>query len=159
MQRSNGRILTTHTGSLPRPNDLLEAMRAREIGGDFDQTAFDQRLKEAVAENVRQQIAAGIDIVNDGEVGKPSFQAYVLERMSGFEARPVPEGAARPSGPIDPNGRDAQQFPDYYEYVLAHSPFANTIRMAPACVSVQCAMWVSGWCSVTLRTSRRLRLA
>lgn len=131
MQRSNGRILTTHTGSLPRPTDLLEAMRAREIGGEFDQPAFELRLKEAVAENVRQQVAAGIDIVNDGEVGKPSFQSYVLERLSGFEARPLPAGAVPSSGPIDPNGRDAQRFPDYYAYVLAHSPFANTIRMAP----------------------------
>ena len=131
MQRSNDRILTTHTGSLPRPTDLLETMRAREIGGAFDQPAFEARVKEAVAENVRRQVAAGIDIVNDGEVGKPSFQAYVLERLTGFEARPLPEGAPSPSGPIDPKGRDAQQFPDYYEYVLAHSPFENTIRMAP----------------------------
>jgi 5-methyltetrahydropteroyltriglutamate--homocysteine methyltransferase len=106
-------------------------MRARETIGTFDQPAFEARVKEAVAENVRRQVAAGIDIVNDGEVGKPSFQAYVLERLTGFEVRPLPEGAPRPTGPIDPNGRDAQQFPDYYEYVLAHSPFENTIRMAP----------------------------
>src|SRR5687767_10732457 len=131
MKRSTDRILTTHTGSLPRPTDLLEAMRAREMGRTFDQAAFEQRLKEAVVEIVRKQAAAGIDVVNDGEIGKPSFQSYVLERLSGFEARPLPEGAPRPSGPIDPNGRDAQRFPDYYEYVLTHSPFENTIRTAP----------------------------
>lgn len=131
MQRSNGRILTTHTGSLPRPTDLLEAMRARELGQVIDQAAFEERVTEAVAESVRRQVAAGVDIVNDGEVGKPSFQAYVLERLSGFEARPLPEGAIPATGPIDPNGRDAQLFPDYYQYVLAHSPFENTIRMAP----------------------------
>lgn len=131
MQRSKDRVLTTHTGSLPRPTDMLETMRARELGQPFDQATFEQRLKVAVAENVRKQAEAGIDIVNDGEVGKPSFSAYVMERLSGFEARPLPPVAPHPSGPIDPNGRDAKQFPDYYEYVLAHSPFENTIRMAP----------------------------
>jgi 5-methyltetrahydropteroyltriglutamate--homocysteine methyltransferase len=134
MQRSTSRILTTHTGSLPRPSDLLEAMRAQEAGGAFDQSAFDQRVAEAVADNVRRQAEAGIDVVNDGEVGKPSFQGYVNQRLSGFEARPA-QGSVR-RGPVDPNGRDAQQFPDYYDYVLAHSPFENTIRMAPrVCVA------------------------
>ena len=88
MQRSTSRILTTHTGSLPRPSDLLEAMRVQEeTGGAFDQSAFDQRVTEAVADNVRRQAEAGIDVVNDGEVGKPSFQGYVNQRLSGFEAR------------------------------------------------------------------------
>ncbi|MBV9602981.1 MAG: cobalamin-independent methionine synthase II family protein [Chloroflexi bacterium] len=131
MQRSTNRILTTHTGSLPRPPDMLEAMRAQEAGPPqaFDQSAFDQRVAEAVADNVRRQAEARIDVVNDGEVGKPSFAAYVNQRLSGFEPRPR-QGAVR-RGPIDPNGRDARQFPDYYEYVLAHSPFENVIRMAP----------------------------
>jgi 5-methyltetrahydropteroyltriglutamate--homocysteine methyltransferase len=129
MQRSTTRILTTHTGSLPRPTDVLEAMRARETGDVFDQRAFEQRITAAVADNVRRQAEAGLDVVNDGEVGKPSFNAYVHQRLSGFEARAA-QGSVR-RGPIDPNGRDAQQFPDYYAYVLAHSPFENVIRMAP----------------------------
>src|SRR5262249_18352068 len=62
--------------------------------------------------------------------GKPSFRGYVNQRLGGFEARPVEGGAPR-GGPIDPDGRDARQFPDYYEYVLAHSPFENAIRLAP----------------------------
>jgi 5-methyltetrahydropteroyltriglutamate--homocysteine methyltransferase len=131
MQRSTNRMLTTHTGSLPRPTDLLEAMRSRESGTPPDKPEFEQRVQEAVAENVRRQAEAGIDIVNDGEVGKPSFNAYVLERLSGFEVRLPSGGVPRSTGPIDPNGRDAQLFPDYYEYVLAHSAFENTIRMAP----------------------------
>ena len=105
-------------------------MRAREAGQPVDREAFEQRVREAVAENVGHQSEAGLDIVNDGEVGKPSFNNYILERMSGFEVRPA-ASTERRVGPIDPNGRDAQQFPDYYEYVLAHSPFANTIRIAP----------------------------
>ena len=105
-------------------------MRAREAGQPVDREAFEQRVREAVAENVGHQSEAGLDIVNDGEVGKPSFNNYILERLSGFEVRPA-ASTERRVGPIDPNGRDAQQFPDYYEYVLAHSPFANTIRIAP----------------------------
>ena len=106
-------------------------MRAQEeTGGAFDQSAFDQRVTEAVADNVRRQAEAGIDVVNDGEVGKPSFQGYVNQRLSGFEPRP-PQGSVARRGPVDPDGRDAREFPDYYDYVLAHSPFENTIRMAP----------------------------
>jgi 5-methyltetrahydropteroyltriglutamate--homocysteine methyltransferase len=131
MKHSTERILTTHTGSLPRPNDLLESMREKENGRPHDQPAFERRVQEAVHENVRRQFAAGIDVINDGEVGKPAFNSYILERLSGFEARTSPAGSSRRSGPIDPEGRDAQLFPDYYEYVLAHSPFENTIRMAP----------------------------
>ncbi|MBV9583235.1 MAG: cobalamin-independent methionine synthase II family protein [Chloroflexi bacterium] len=136
MQRSTTRILTTHTGSLPRPPDVLEAMRAQESGsnGTFDQSAFDTRITAAVADNVRHQSEVGLDVINDGEVGKPSFSAYVNQRLSGFEPRSRPDSVRR--GPIDPNGRDAHQFPDYYEYVLAHSPFENVIRMAPrVCVA------------------------
>lgn len=136
MQRSTDRILTTHTGSLPRPSELLETMRSREQGGSIDTAEFELRVRSAVAENVQRQHAAGIDVVNDGEVGKPSFNAYILERLSGFETRPAPPGTPAPVGPVDPNGRDALQFPDYYSYVLSHSPFEATIRMAPrVCVA------------------------
>lgn len=131
MQRSTSRILTTHTGSLPRPTDVLEALRARESGRATDSAAFEMRLGEAVADNVRHQAEAGIDVVNDGELGKPGFNTYVHERLSGFEVRPPTDNGAPSLGPVDPHGRDAQEFPDYYAYVLAHSPFENTIRMAP----------------------------
>ena len=94
MQRSVTRMLTTHTGSLPRPTDVLEAMRARETGDAFDQPAFERRITEAVADNVRRQAEAGLDVVNDGEVGKPSFNAYVHQRLSGFDARPS-QGSVR----------------------------------------------------------------
>ncbi len=68
-------------------------------------------VREAVSDNVRRQVEAGIDVANDGEAGKPSFFTYLLDRVSGFEVRAASADAPR-VGPIDPNGRDAQQFPD-----------------------------------------------
>src|ERR687886_94529 len=84
MRRSTERILTTHTGSLPRPPDLLELLQAREAGQPVDEDAFAARVASAVAEVVRRQVAAGIDVVSDGEMGKPSFATYVTHRLEGF---------------------------------------------------------------------------
>jgi 5-methyltetrahydropteroyltriglutamate--homocysteine methyltransferase len=85
MKRSNERILTTHTGSLPRPDDLLTLLRQKEASELSDRASLDARVKAAVAETVRKQIDAGIDIVNDGEMGKPSYSTYVKDRLSGFD--------------------------------------------------------------------------
>ena len=85
MKRSTDRILTTHTGSLPRPDDLLTMLQHKESGEAFDPPALATRVKSAVAEIVRRQMEAGVDIVNDGEMGKPSYSTYVKDRMSGFE--------------------------------------------------------------------------
>jgi 5-methyltetrahydropteroyltriglutamate--homocysteine methyltransferase len=131
VKRSTERILTTHTGSLPRPTEILEAMRNREDGRTVDEIWFEQAVEESVRAIVRHQAEAGIDVVDDGECGKPSFQHYVLERLSGFEARMPAGGLPVPTGPLAAGGRDAQQFPDYYQYVVDHNPFVNTIRMAP----------------------------
>src|SRR5437764_4758551 len=84
MKRSTDRILTTHTGSLPRPPDLLDMLRARESGEPVDARAFADRVRSAVAEVVCQQVEAGIDVVSDGEMGKPSFATYVTHRLAGF---------------------------------------------------------------------------
>jgi 5-methyltetrahydropteroyltriglutamate--homocysteine methyltransferase len=86
MKRSTDRILTTHTGSLPRPDDLLTMLQQKESGEAFDPAALAARVKSAVAEIVRKQMEAGVDIVNDGEMGKPSYSTYVKDRMSGFDA-------------------------------------------------------------------------
>ncbi len=88
MQHSIGRILTTHVGSLPRPRDLLDLMKAKLSGAAFDKAAYDERVKSAVAECVRKQVETGIDVVSDGEQSKPGFFSYVRERLEGFEARP-----------------------------------------------------------------------
>jgi 5-methyltetrahydropteroyltriglutamate--homocysteine methyltransferase len=84
MKRSTDRILTTHTGSLPRPRDLLSMMTAAEGGGATDAKQLQTRVRSAVAEVVRQQVHAGVDIVNDGEASKPSYSTYVKDRLTGF---------------------------------------------------------------------------
>jgi 5-methyltetrahydropteroyltriglutamate--homocysteine methyltransferase len=97
MQTSSERILTTHTGSLPRPASLTDRFDGAEV-------------LAAVEETVRRQRAAGIDIVNDGEVSKPSYATYVTERLTGFEGEP----AARKW-----RGRAVEDFPEYYERLRA----------------------------------------
>ena len=84
MQRSTDRFLTTHTGSLPRPDDLIRMMYAKEEGVPVDRDALARRVREAVAEVVRKQTEAGLDIVNDGEMSKPSYATYIKDRLSGF---------------------------------------------------------------------------
>ena len=87
MTRTEGRILTTHVGSLVRPADLLEhGAAARELPGE--RAAYADALSRATAAVVRRQASAGLDIVNDGEYGKASWSNYVLDRLTGFEARP-----------------------------------------------------------------------
>ena len=86
MKRSTDRILVTHAGSLARPKDLLEMMDAKLSGRSYDQAAYGKRIRNAVADMVRNQVQCGIDIVTDGEQSKPSFNAYLIERLTGFEA-------------------------------------------------------------------------
>ena len=85
MKRSTDRILTTHTGSLPRPDDLVQLMWAKEDGRPFDAAVLDRRISDAVREVVVQQSRTGLDIIDDGEVSKPSYSTYVKDRLSGFE--------------------------------------------------------------------------
>ena len=84
MQRSTDRFLTTHTGSLPRPAELVRAMYAKEEGVPVDADALDALVASAVADVVRRQAQAGIDIVDDGEMSKPSYATYIKDRLSGF---------------------------------------------------------------------------
>jgi 5-methyltetrahydropteroyltriglutamate--homocysteine methyltransferase len=83
MLYSTERILTTHAGSLPRPADLREMVLAKANGAPFDAAALDRRLRSAVAEVVHQQIACGLDCVNDGELSKTNFTDYVRWRIAG----------------------------------------------------------------------------
>jgi 5-methyltetrahydropteroyltriglutamate--homocysteine methyltransferase len=84
MQRSSERFLTTHAGSLPRPEDLIRIMYAKESGVPVDPAALAARVKTAVAELVEKQVAAGVDLVNDGEMSKPSYATYIKDRLAGF---------------------------------------------------------------------------
>src|SRR5579871_2542096 len=108
MKRSSRRILTTHTGSLPRPPDLVAALNAKELGEDFDRTALQARISRAIDEIVRQQADTGIDIVGDGEHSKVNWMAYARARLSGLEEIDSPvrfRGATR----------DSLAFPQTYE--------------------------------------------
>jgi 5-methyltetrahydropteroyltriglutamate--homocysteine methyltransferase len=110
MQRSTNRILTTHVGSLIRPPQLLELVRARQTGDAENQQAYEQRLRDSVAEVVGRQAQTGIDIVNDGEFGKStSWSLYALKRLSGFELRPF-----QPGSDTFARGADRQRFPEFY---------------------------------------------
>jgi 5-methyltetrahydropteroyltriglutamate--homocysteine methyltransferase len=84
MMRSTDRFLTTHTGSLPRPDDLIRMMYAKEEGAPVEREALAARVRAAVAEVVKKQADAGIDLVNDGEMSKPSYATYVKDRLAGF---------------------------------------------------------------------------
>ena len=84
MMRSTERFLTTHTGSLPRPDDLIQMMYAKESGVPVEPAALAARVREAVAEIVKKQADAGVDLINDGELSKPSYATYVKDRLAGF---------------------------------------------------------------------------
>jgi len=91
VKRSSERFLTTHAGSLPRPADLVQIMFAKEEGIPVDSAALGRRIATAVADIVKAQEKAGIDIVNDGEMSKPSYATYIKDRLGGFggESRPL----------------------------------------------------------------------
>lgn len=121
MQRSTERILTTHVGSLIRPPALLDFMRAAQAGRPVDRAAFDRCLTDSVADIVRRQAQAGIDVVSDGEFGKAiSWSQYVLERLSGFERRPVAPGA----NPFQ-RGADRERFAEFYAELDARDGVAT----------------------------------
>jgi 5-methyltetrahydropteroyltriglutamate--homocysteine methyltransferase len=115
MQRSVDRILTTHVGSLPRPADLYSMGVARRAGEKVDDAAYNARLRQAVADIVRKQVALGVDVVDDGEMGKPSFITYINERLSGFKV----DSADRNQSPWV-GSREVHDFPDYYKPQLAN---------------------------------------
>ncbi len=104
------RILATHTGSLIRPPELLKFLAAKERGQEVDEDAYQSTLRDAVNDVVRRQVEAGIDVPDDGEMGKASWITYLYERVSGLEVRPVElEG-----GTMYPPSRDRQAFPGAY---------------------------------------------
>jgi 5-methyltetrahydropteroyltriglutamate--homocysteine methyltransferase len=113
------RILTTHCGSLPRPKDLLDLMKARINGEPGDAAEYDASIRNAVAGIVRQQLESGIDIPTDGEQSKPGFFAYVNERLAGFEPRPGPRPTAFQA--------EVEAFPEYYKQYFSQAMLGNTL--------------------------------
>ena len=113
MKHSTQRILTTHVGSLARTDSLLPLLRLKEQGQPYDREELARQMREAVADVVRKQVEAGVDIVTDGEQGKSGFFTYVIERFNGFERKkPTPGNAMRPRSA----GREYLAFPDYYAW-------------------------------------------
>src|SRR5499427_6087575 len=128
MKRSTERILTTHVGSLIRPQPLQDFLRAKQAGRPFDQGTYAKCLSDAVAEVVRRQAQAGVDVISDGEFGKSiSWSQYVLERLSGFERRPV-----KPGGNPFQRGADRERFAEFYAELDAREEIAT--RTDSVCV-------------------------
>jgi 5-methyltetrahydropteroyltriglutamate--homocysteine methyltransferase len=133
MMHSGERILTTHVGSLPRPRELLAFLEAREMGGDFDQAAFEKRLASAVRDVVAKQVAAGIDSVCDGEQSKISYTFYVRHRLSGVGTF---QGSELDKPPQTAAHRDILDHPDFAERLHqmrgGRSWFARAV--VPCCI-------------------------
>jgi 5-methyltetrahydropteroyltriglutamate--homocysteine methyltransferase len=127
VRRSTERILTTHVGSLPRPKELLDLMRAK-LNGQGDDFEYAQSVRDAVADSVKQQTAHGIDVVSDGEQSKVGFFRYISDRLDGFEARP--RSATAGFGP------EVEDFPEYYEQYFKRAMTGGSIAPGTGLVCV-----------------------
>ena len=121
MRRSRDRILTTHTGSLPRPADLDQLIADREAGQEVDAAAFAKRVDDAVADVVASQLAVGVTVVSDGEMGKPGYSTYVKDRLTGFG------GKGRPLTSVE-----GLEFPELTVTAASGKPLLGSISV-PAC--------------------------
>jgi 5-methyltetrahydropteroyltriglutamate--homocysteine methyltransferase len=123
MQHSSDRILTTHVGSLIRPQALQDFLRLKQSGKPYDVKAYQTCLADSVAEVVRRQAQTGLDVPSDGEFGKSiSWSQYVLERLSGFERRPIKSDTANPFK----RGADRTRFAEFYAELDAREGVATT---------------------------------
>ena len=129
IQQNTDRIQTTHIGSLPRPHDLLDLLKAKLTGKPYDEATLEKTLKSAVMDSVALQAKSGIDIVTDGEFSKPGFFTYIQERLEGFEARPGTKMALFE--------QEVEAFPEYYaEYFKTAMLGGALIQLAPVvCVA------------------------
>jgi 5-methyltetrahydropteroyltriglutamate--homocysteine methyltransferase len=124
LQQNTDRIQTTHIGSLPRPHRLLDVMKAKYAGQSYDEKAFADALRTAVADVVREQVDCGIDIVTDGEFSKPGFFTYVRERLDGF--------VSRPDLKLKLFEQEVAAFPEYYEQYFKQAMMGGAIvSLAP----------------------------
>jgi len=119
LQQNTDRIRTTHIGSLPRPHDLLDLMKAKLNRQPYDQAAYWATLSEAVKDSVGKQVECGIDIVTDGEFSKPGFFTYIQERLEGYEARPNQK--------LILFQQEVAAFPEYYAEYFKQAMMGGTI--------------------------------
>jgi 5-methyltetrahydropteroyltriglutamate--homocysteine methyltransferase len=118
-QQNTDRIRTTHIGSLPRPHDLLDLMKAKLNNKPYDQNAYATTLKKAVADSVKKQVECGIDFVTDGEFSKPGFFTYIQERLEGYEARPNQK--------LVLFQQEVAAFPEYYAEYFKQAMMGGTL--------------------------------
>jgi 5-methyltetrahydropteroyltriglutamate--homocysteine methyltransferase len=117
LQQNNDRIQTTHIGSLPRPHDVLDLLRAKFAGLLYDQNVLDAAIAKAVKKSVRRQVECGI--VTDGEFSKPGFFTYIQERLEGFEVRPNQK--------LMLFQQEVAAFPEYYAQYFKEAMLGGTI--------------------------------
>src|ERR1700719_998319 len=120
MNLSTDRILTTHVGSLPRPQEVVDFLFAQDRGEKYDSVKFDRAIRSGVLEALRSQVESGVDIVSDGEMGKISYATYIRHRLTGFEGdspRPTP--------------RDLDDFPEFRDRLVQAGASAKYLR--PVC--------------------------
>src|SRR5690348_1899138 len=124
MKHNIDRILTTHVGSLIRPAPLQDFLRSKQGGKPYDEKAYQKCLTDSVAEIVHQQADIGVDVVSDGEFGKSiSWAQYALERLSGFERRPIKQEVVNPFK----RGADRSKFAEFYAELDAKESVATTM--------------------------------
>src|SRR5437879_5292453 len=121
MRPTTDRILTTHTGSLARPPELVRLLSERAEGRPVDEAAFRSGVRSAIADAVRRQVEAGIDVVSDGEMGKAGFANYVMDRMTGF--------GGEDSGSLF-RPRDILDFPEMERRLFGTQPATRARRRA-----------------------------
>jgi 5-methyltetrahydropteroyltriglutamate--homocysteine methyltransferase len=119
IQQNESSIRITHAGSLPRPTEVLDQMKAKLAGLSYDAAGYDRRIRDAVAETVARQVELGIDYVSDGELPKPGFFTYVRERLDGFEPRP--------SIKLKLWVKEVGAFPEYYEQYFKQAMLGGTV--------------------------------
>src|SRR5579862_4687288 len=120
MMTSRERILTTHVGSLPRPQEVVDLLFAQDRGESYDAARFDEVMRSAVQQAVTRQVEAGVDIPSDGEMSKISYATYIRHRLTGFEG-----DSARPT-PLD-----LDEFPEYRDRLVKAGHSATYRR--PVC--------------------------
>ena len=119
MKRSSTRILTTHTGSLSKPQGMLELLLADQTGNLDDRSSLNASVREAESGVVNQQVNSGLDIINDGEQGRVDYTVFVKDPLTGFEGESTP-----------PIGAGDQEFPELAELLR---PFASPFQTRPPC--------------------------
>jgi 5-methyltetrahydropteroyltriglutamate--homocysteine methyltransferase len=118
-QQNTNRIRTTHIGSLPRPHNLLDLMKAKLNNQPYDEKAYHATLAKAVKDSVRKQVECGIDFVTDGEFSKPGFFTYIQERLEGYEARPNQK--------LVLFQQEVSAFPEYYAEYFKQAMMGGTL--------------------------------